>query len=595
MINSDNISFLKGSLRYKQATDVSIQLTLPLSGKIKELDENVRQVSVNLSEVYDNERQNSFFFLPSCKFQLIFSNAYSGVTQSPADPYPPFNNNLYYVNPEDTKVLQNASPNIIAWPGAPQYTEFSFIRTDTNIEGYTSNPGAHVIARALDTARYNWAFYLSYVSGSDTEKILMYDFGDSLPNEVGDWVVSEGIPYRMSKVEGDGKGLWQCKTPFRHNLTAGEYVEFSNVNVINSSGAIVPNRKLFEVYSLGDGTYNSEQTIFNIIDVGYVVGPNSFQQDKVGTFKRIIDSDNPQESKSEYYVRRHTILTEYRDAVVTYTGFEQNAFRTKKRYETAALTPNTQARISVLEDSQSYNLSFNRSVNLFGFRDNHNRPVSEIFFTVVNRGYFGYFNPPTSQGNGLKEGWGFNIRSVPTSWWERANEDSDVELQTGQYFNAGYTFYYNQYYNEGDQINGDVCEWNNMTQTEVVLSKYYHKFVFNPQVFNINTSLDNPSGYYYNPHFKLKIREYSDYIEQGGADVTVGIPDYAFYSEKDKNLYWRDLYPYGFIDSDGNGVDYPFFNGRHYPYDNYVFRIIPEGSNTNFARVITVPTIDGCE
>jgi hypothetical protein len=144
-------------------------------------------------------------------------------------------------------------------------------------------------------------------------------------------------------------------------------------------------------------------------------------------------------------------------------------------------------------------------------------------------------------------------------------------------------------------MNGDVCEWNNMTQTEVVLSEYYHKFVFNPQVFNINTSLDNPSGYYYNPHFKLKIREYSDYIEQGGADVTVGIPDYAFYSEKDKNLYWRDLYPYGFIDSDGNGVDYPFFNGRHYPYNNYVFRIIPEGSNTNFARVITVPTIDGCE
>jgi hypothetical protein len=595
MINNDTINFLKGSLRYKQATDVSIQLPLPLSGKIKELDENVRQTSVNLSEVYDKERQNSFFFLPSCKFQLIFSNSYSGVTQSPADPYPPFNNNLYYVNPEATKVLQNASPNVIAWPGAPQYTEFSFIRTDTNIEGYTVNPGAHVIARALDSARYNWSFYLSYVSGSDTEKILMYDFGDSLPNEVGDWVVSEGIPYRMSKVEGDGKGLWQCKTPFRHNLTSGEYVEFSNVDVINSSGAVVPNRRFFEVYSLGDGTYNSEQTIFNILDVGYVVGPSSFQQDKVGTFKRIIDSDNPQESKSEYYVRRHTILTEYRDAIVTYTGFEQNAFRTKKRYETAALTPNTQARISVLEDSQSYNLSFNRSVNLFGFRDNHNRPVSEIFFTVVNRGYFGYFNPPTPQGNGLKEGWGFNIRSVPTSWWERTNEDSDVELQTGQYFNAGYTFYYNQYYNEGDQINGDVCEWNNMTQTEVVLSEYYHKFVFNPQVFSINTSLDNPSGYYYNPHFKLKIREYSDYIEQGSSDVTVGIPDYAFYSEKDKNLYWRDLYPYGFIDSDGNGVDYPFFNGRHYPYDNYVFRIIPEGSNTNFARIIIVPTVDGCE
>jgi hypothetical protein len=159
----------------------------------------------------------------------------------------------------------------------------------------------------------------------------------------------------------------------------------------------------------------------------------------------------------------------------------------------------------------------------------------------------------------------------------------------------GRTFYYNDFYNEGEQIYGDVCEWNNMEQKEFVLSEYYHKFVYNPQIFDIGTSVENPSGYYYQPHYLIKIREYSDYIEQGNSDVTVGIPDYAFYSQNDGNFYWRDLYPYGFIDSDGNGVDYPFFNGRHYPYNNYVFRIIPEGSNTNFARVIPVPTIDECE
>lgn len=595
MSNTNEIQFLKGSLRYKQSTDISIQMTLPLSGKIKELDDNVRQEAVNLSEVYDDERQESFYFFPSCKFQLIFSNSYSGFSQTPSNPYPPFNNNLYYVFPEETKVLQNLSPTIIPWPGLPQYTEFSFIRTDYNVEGYTTSPDAHVLSRPLDASRYNWAFYLSYVSGSDTQKTLTYDFADSLPGQVGDWVISDGIPYRMLKVESDGKGLWQFKTPFNHNLIEGEYVEFSNVNMVDSAGAVVSGRKLFEVYSLGDGTYDSELNIFNILDFGYIQSPNSFQQDKVGTFRRIIDSDNPEESKSEYYVRTHTILTENYDSILTFTGFEQNAFRTKKKYETAALTPNTNARISVLEDSQSYNLSFNRSINIFGMTDNHNRPVSELFFTVVNRGYFGYFNPPTPQGNGLKEGWRFNIGSVPTSWWERNNVNSDINLQTSQFFNLGRTFYYNDYYNVGDQIYGDVCEWNNMEQKETVLSEYYHKFVFNAQVFDIGTSVENPSGYYYKPHYSLKIREFSDYIEQGGVDVTVSAPDYAFYSKKDNNLYWRDLYPYGFIDSDGNGVDYPFFNGRHYPYNNYVFRIIPEGTNNSFLRVIPVPTVDGCE
>lgn len=599
MSDNNKIEFLKGSLRYKQATDVSIQMTLPLSGKIKELDENVRQASVNLTEVYDNERQNSFNFFPSCKFQLLFSNTYSGITQPVSQPHRPYNNNLYYVNAEETKAQQVLTPVTLPWPGIPQYNEFSFIRTDFGVDGYTSGSNAQVDAMPLQAARYNWSFYLSYVSGMDSQKTLSYDFGDGLPNSSDDWVISDGIPYRMSRVSSDGKAFWQCRTAFKHNLTAGEYVEFSNIEITNTLGVVIPDRNLFEIFSLGDGTYGSESTIFNILDVGYNTGPNTFEQDKVGTFRRVIDSDNPIESKSDYYVRLHTILTNQFDAVPTFTGFEQNAFRTKRKFETAALTPNNLSRISVLEDSQSYNLSFNRSVNITGFLDNHNRPVSEIFFTVVHRGYFGWFTPPTPQGNGLKEGWKFNIRSTPTAWWERNNPNSDLNLSTSSYlYNSGgipQTFYYNDYYNDGDQIYGDVCEWNNMELKETVLSEYYHKFVFNPQVFDINTSLDNPSGYYYIPHYKLKIREYSDYIEQGNSDVTVGIPDYAFYSEKNKTFFWRDLYPYGFVDSDGNGVDYPFFNNRHYPYDNFFFRIIPEGSNTNFARVIPVPTIDGCE
>jgi hypothetical protein len=187
----------------------------------------------------------------------------------------------------------------------------------------------------------------------------------------------------------------------------------------------------------------------------------------------------------------------------------------------------------------------------------------------------------------------FNIKSIPTVWWERNNINSNLNLLSS-YYNGLFPYYYNQTYNQGDELNGDVCEWNNSTQTETILSKYYHKFVHNPTVFNINTSLNNPEGYYYQPHFSLKIREYSDYIEEGN-DVTVGIPNYAYYSQKNKTFYWRDLYQYGFIDSDGNGVDYPFFNNRHYPYNNFVFRIIPEGTNVTDLNVIPIPTVDGCE
>jgi hypothetical protein len=58
---------------------------------------------------------------------------------------------------------------------------------------------------------------------------------------------------------------------------------------------------------------------------------------------------------------------------------------------------------------------------------------------------------------------------------------------------------------------------------------------------------------------------------------------------------WRDLYPYGFIDTSGLGVNYPFLNGKHYPYTDIIFRIIPEGTNYIEQVLVTDPLIDDCE
>ena len=51
------------------------------------------------------------------------------------------------------------------------------------------------------------------------------------------------------------------------------------------------------------------------------------------------------------------------------------------------------------------------------------------------------------------------------------------------------------------------------------------------------------------------------------------------------------------IDNDSIGVDYPFINGKHYPFVNTVFIITPEGSNIGVQNitVIAPPTTDDCE
>jgi hypothetical protein len=595
MSDLGQIQFLKGSLRYKGASDQSVQLTIPLRQKSKEIDELDRVIGFSLAELYEIERQKSKLFAPSCKFQFIFSNAYSGTTTFDFNqvPYPPFNNNLYYENSEATKLQQVGVLEPIQWPGSPQYTEFSFIRTDYNVMGYTAPPDEHVLSLPKDKTNYNWSFYLSYPYENDDSILLYYQF------ENGDfiyWKPIDGLPYQMKRVESLGKTLWQFTCPVNHNLSVGEFISIQNVTVIGPGGLPVQNtRSVFEVYSLGDGTFESDKNIFNIIDVGYFQSSDSFLENKVGQFSRIIDNSNITESKSKYYIRKNKIITEYNESILTNSGFEQNAFRTVKKYESASLTPNYFARVSTKEDSQSYNLSFSRTFNFAGILDNLNRPLTRIHMTVLHRGYFGYFNPPNVDGVALKQGWGFNISSDSNSWWERDQSLSNTNVSLSYYTKNGLTFYYNDFLQSGDTLHSDLCEWNNTTLIETTLSDCYHKIVFNPETFNINTSITNPLGYYYKPFYEMKLQEYSDYIENGNPNDTDAIPNYAFYSAYNDRMYWRDLYTYGFIDSNGVGVNYPFMNGKHYPYSNFVFKLIPEGTNILKIKSIQDPIIDGCE
>ena len=67
-------------------------------------------------------------------------------------------------------------------------------------------------------------------------------------------------------------------------------------------------------------------------------------------------------------------------------------------------------------------------------------------------------------------------------------------------------------------------------------------------------------------------------------------------SHKYNKWMWRDLYEVGFIDQDGNGVDHPFTNDASYVFDNFIFKLIPEGrTNKGFTEVIYQPLSDDCQ
>ena len=585
---NDTTKIVLGSLRYKSAPNSVLSVNVDLNQNEKELIEFDRNVDLSLQQVFTDERQLGTIFRPVTKYSIIFKNEYTGSTN-----YNPFKNNLYYTNSIANTIstfpngnLPPIQPLNVYWDGYPQYFEFDFIRTDNNVVGYTVPPNNHINFVNKSASTYNWTHYMSYAFTNEPNR-QMYAI-DSITTTSWAWVASDGIPFIINEGNDDFGPVISFRCPMKHGLNVNEFVELS---------LTYNNTNVFQVIGLGDPAFGSDEYIFNIYNIGYI--GTTFNNGNTGTFKRVINRSNLNETKSEYYVRVHKILTNAEDAVLVKAGFEQNIYNSKTKFETAVLTPNGVSRSSVKEGGQAYSLSFNVDVDVQPLRDNQNRPISELFFTTIWKGYFGWTNK-------LKQGWEFNIplaNSIPNPWWDTSNPLSNANIPTSAYNSLTVPivgpFIYTENLKSGDLIDGDYCEWNDYEQTERVISRHNHKITFNETYFGLNTDAPqtNQFGYYYNPHDPIVLRRYSTYVEEGDPLKVVNIPDYAFYSNLSNSFRWRDIYPYGFVDNDGVGVDYPFINGKHYPFVNTIFRIIPEGSNVGISNitVIAEPIIDDCE
>lgn len=561
-------TIIPSNLKYKGAPSVDEEISLTLEEQNQQITEYDRSATINLAQVYDDERQSCTIFRPTFKVTYLYANTYTGSTT-----YLPFQYNLYYVGPESSTVSG-------IWKGFPQYYEFDFYRPDVQDQ--------HFKYKAKSAYTYNWTYYLTYPVENDYTRQMSYYSSSS--NNIT-WKVGDGIPFVISNTTQNGTGVVEFNCICSHGLTAGEYVELS---------LSYRNSKIFQVYSVGNGLFDSSPYVFSIQNIGYT--GNTFNNGVEGTFKRVLNPDNLLETTSKYYIRRHKVFTNLEDLAITKAGFEKNVFSEEKKFEYSSITPNKISRVSQKTSSNAYNLTSNYDLELAGIKDNQKRPLSELYLTIINKGYSGYFNQPFNN-IGIKQGWEFNLTRRTNAWWQSDNTASNTNIATSAYTltsGATKTFYYNLDLKKDDLIDGDVCEWNDFEQLERVVSPYYQKIKFNQNVFQTtNVSDTNPPGYYYKPHNLMTLRVFSDYVETGTAGQIDGIPSYAFYSSANQQFMWRDLYTYGFIDNLDRGVDYPYLNSAQYPFSEVIFRLIPEGINYNESLegvdVSIKPLIDGCE
>jgi hypothetical protein len=555
-------------MRYKGAPSLDEEISLTLQEQSQELTEYDRTSTLNLAQIYDDERQTSTIFRPTFKITYLYDNTYTGTTT-----YLPFEYNLYYSDPVSSK--QSG-----VWRGFPQYYEFDFYRPNVGDN--------HFQYKAKSAYTYNWTYYITYPYENDSNRQLTYY---STTNNNVNWTASSGIPFSITNNTQNGNGLvsFICIAP--HGLTTGQYVELS---------LTYRDSNIFQVYSIGNGLFGSDKYVFNLFNIGFTGA--TFNTGTIGTFRRVINPDNLTETISKYYVKKYKVLTNVTDLAVTKAGFEKNVFGEEKKLEFSSITPNNVTRISQKSSSNAYDVTSNYDLDFAGLLDNQKRPLNEISLTIVNKGYSGYFNQ-SFNGVGLKQGWEFNLSKTINPWWDLNNQRSNTNIPVSEYTltsGATKTFYYNTDLKVGDVMDGDFCEWNDYEQVERVVSPYYHKIKFNQNVFQTTSNFStNSPGYYYKPHNSMVLRVFSDYIETAELGLIDNVPSWAFYSTTDQEFRWRDIYTYGFIDNLRRGVNYPYLNSAQYPYTQVIFRLIPEGINYNdnlngFDFAIK-PLIDECE
>ena len=547
----NNYKVVPNKFKFKGADDVDTILNIELINNSKEFVEFDKNTNIDLPSLSAKEKKESFKYRPTVKLNFIYDNVYTGVTT-----YKKYKDELFF---EYTDNL-----NITNKYGYLNSYDFDIFRPSINVD--------YGVYDSSIAYKYNWSYYYTYPFDEVDNELSIDLYSKTLK-----WKSSDGIPFISEYDRINGKDYIKLKCGVKHGVLSSEYVSI----VVNNVEQVI------KVSSLGDDKYGSEYYIIyiDIIDVTKPIIPNDF----IGTLKRVINPDNIRETKSTYYIRRNKIIKSINDINCVKSGYEKNVYDVPH----SLVFYEKDIKLGRRSSNISYNFTIDDEISLKDLVDNKNRPITELYFSIIHKGIGGFFNNPINN-TGLKEGWEFNRTKIPNNWWETTN--SNTNIPTINYTRDDLNFYYNDNYKVGDILNGDFCEWNVIEQRERVISEYYHKIKHNPDIFKIN---NQKNGYYYKPHNKIVLKVFSDYIETGTIDEVDNIPNYATFSKKTNEFIWRDLYDVGYFDENNEGINYPFINDTHYPFNYFIFRLVHEGysyeDKISGSTENEKPIIDECE
>jgi hypothetical protein len=545
--------------RFKGADSSDLNESVVFEGDRKDFIDSDRHINVDLAEQFNTERQASEKYRLYGKIVPLFANSYTGTTE-----FGPLLNSLWLTS---SPYISNS----INYAGYPPYDEFAFIRHDVTREVQSGNTTTEVVGNnhieifPHSAKELNWNSFLTYVYSQDDTKQIKYT---NATNNVIAFTPSDGLPIEV--VFDTTQRICTCTCPVPHGLNDGEYVMIQG--------------RLFKIDSLGDNTYDSEKTIFHI-QLNQVVGAFS---DGLQTFKRVIDPNNVSESTSKYYIHKHKVISDLNDFIIDKCGFESTIFEDQNKLD----FENPDGSKEVLKEKERGEvllLHYKKQLERLKYKNNMDIDINQVYITTVLRNGMGLFTQP-------KVGWSFNFHDNYADKHFEGSTSLESALSYTAMQKSGYTFMIGNQLTTGSTLDGAFVEYNKYELKERIVTEAFHRFTFDKNIFDINqddpsvyfnASVQNQFGYFYQPHHRITLKEYSSYIEESPTNDIDNFPKNAIYFLKDKVWRWRELYDHGFIDDNGIGVDFPFMNGTHYVKFYVPFYIRSEYHFTNKDKVVT--------
>jgi len=334
---------------------------------------------------------------------------------------------------------------------------------------------------------------------------------------------------QQTLIEYDIKNVLNVATTFENERQGTDtyriYGSIEYLSILN--GIPTGYTSYLDFFDTQTGITKSFLTDFKV----YLVKPYGFYDNNISGQTGFTKLDN------NLYIKNFEIITELENFEIFKAGYDKNLF-----------------------SEQRYSFDFNTDINLTDQYDGLYFPISDLFLYVEYQ--------PKNNGNG-----------DPETMSGKTYDDSG---------NTIITAFTPIPLNIGDPLTGDVIEYN---------KNAFKQTVINTQEYYINTPCDSGGTdinliWKYDPFVQIQINVFNDELELVNATGTsyeeiTSIPVYAT-PIGDDNYVWRDLQQKSFFDPlTGAGTAFPFINQRHYVFDNYMIKVIPDLSDVTTNQVFT--------